>query len=553
VTGGRKPVEMELKLVLPGPEAEAATIEKMTEQGYRIKELKPVTNVDLYLDTFDWLLMKRKMSLRYRFSDGKAMYTIKSLGPIEGGIARRLEIETLLDGPVDVPVNIPVKQIRSSIEEVIFPRKLLEQIQIRTDRRRYRVISPERAKFELAFDTAGFLLKGFNKPRGARKLHELEAELLAGPPAALNALSALLSATLGYPPSQVSKFELAVERFKIVVPSKRPPDKFLVRPDDRLDLAVRKIMTHQLNRFREQIPGIRQDIDTEFVHQARVTTRRLRSSLRLFRAAVPQTTGEFLAGELKWLGGLLGAVRDLDVFLLNLSRFREQVKSFPGKQKKYFANWIGEHRRGPLANLIQALDSPRYKNFEQRLNRFLQGPLPRSPRAPLALKQVSEVAPELITEKFAAVIKQGHAVLADPKIKQFHALRIQMKKLRYACEFLAPAYSGGLDPFIERTVEIQDCLGDIQDTVFTSNFIESLLEDWKRRIVDPDLLFVLGELYQLQGEIAAERRQRFGAIWGRFSSQETTRELKEITAGSPPPKEKGTVASGRDENNLKDS
>ena len=105
---------------------------------------------------------------------------------------------------------------------------------------------------------------------------------------------------------------------------------------------MRKILAYQFIRFREQLPGVQRDIDTEFVHQARVATRRMRSALRLFRDAVPQSTGACLAGELQWLGGLFGAVRDLDVFLLNLSRFKEQIERFPAKKKEVFENWIEE-------------------------------------------------------------------------------------------------------------------------------------------------------------------------------------------------------------------
>ena len=526
MTSRQDPVERELKLILPGLEAETKIVEMISAQGYRIKALSTVTNVDLYLDTFDWLLMKKKLSLRYRISDGKSLYTIKSLGPIEDGIAVRRETEVVLDKPVATPTDIEEKQICSVVDEIISPRKLLEQIQIRTQRRRSRVISPEAAKFEIAFDTASFQLKGFH-PRGSRRrLYELEAELLDGPPAALETLAKLFSGACAYPPSTLSKFASAFEHFKIAVPAKKPPAKHLVRRIDRLDLAVRKILTYQLQKFHEQIPGIEQDIDPEFVHQARVATRRMRSCLRLFRDAVPVSTGNFLAAELRWLAGLLGEVRDLDVFLLNLSDFQQQLGRFPEKQRTFFKDWIAEHRRGPLAILHQTLASSRYQNLERRLARFLSQPLPQRPRAPLALKQVYEVAPQLINEKFAAVMKQGHAVLADPKLKEFHFLRIQMKKLRYACEFMSSAYEGSLDPFIARTVEIQDCLGDIQDTVFTQNFIDTLFAAWKRNIVNPTLVFVLGEIYQLQKGIAAERERQFGKIWERFAAEETTAQLK---------------------------
>jgi len=230
---------------------------------------------------------------------------------------------------------------------------------------------------------------------------------------------------------------------------------------------------------------------------------------------------------------MFGAVRDLDVFLLSLSRFKQQIECFPTKKKRAFENWVEKHRRAPLKALCQVLESPRYRNFERRLAQFLEKPLPSRPRAPLALKPVREVAPVIITEKFVAVIKQGHTLLGDPKLKQYHRLRIQMKKLRYAGEFMASAYDSALDAFIERTVEMQDCLGELQDTVFTRKFIDGLLEDWKGKLVDPDLVFILGEMYQLQSEIARQRRETFGKIWEQFSSEETVNLLKNVLHMQP--------------------
>ncbi len=520
--------EIELKFMLPGQGAGSAVVKYLLDNHYTVEELAPVRNVDTYLDTFDWSLMKNKLSLRYRVSNSAWMYTVKSIGPVEDGIARRMETETSLDGPVDIPTRIPVKQIRKLVDDIIFPRRLLEQIQIRTSRRRYRVISPEEAEIELVFDTSTFALRGLQKPRRVHKLEELEGEILNGPEGALQSLSALLSARFHYPPSKASKFEVAVERFKIAIPSKKPPEGLRPHLDDRLDLAVRKILTYQFQRFREQLPGVQHDVDTEFVHQARVATRRMRSALRLFREAVPESASTYLGGELKWLGGMFGAVRDLDVFLLNLSRFKKQIESFPAKKKRTFEDWIEKQRRAPWKALCQALESPRYRNFERRLVQFLERPLPVRPRLSLAVKPVREVAPVIITEKFDAVIEQGRALLANSKLKQYHLLRIQMKRLRYASEFMATAYGDALDGMIERAVEIQDCLGELQDTVFTRKFIDGLLEDWKGKLVDPDLLFILGEIYQLQSEIARERRETFGRIWNQFSSEETMTHLKNI-------------------------
>jgi triphosphatase len=527
------PTETELKLGLPGQEAEAAVVACLRENGYTVEDLEAVRNVDTYLDTFDWSLLKNGLSLRYRVSNSATVYTVKSIGPIEDGIARRKETEIPLDGPVDVPTAIPVKSIRKLVDGIVFPRKLLEQVQVRTDRRRYRVISPEGAGIELGFDTSSFSLRGFHNRRITRKQDELEAEIRTGPETALAALSSLLSKKFNYSPSRASKLEVAIERFKITIPSKKPPERLRVRLDDRLDLAVRKVLTHQCQRFQEQLPGVRLDIDTEFVHQARVATRRLRSGVRLFREAIPEAAADYLGGELKWLGGLLGAVRDLDVFLLNLSKFKEKIERFPAKKKQAFESLIGEHRRGLLEALCQALGSPRYRSLERRLAQFLARPLPSRPRPRLAAKTVREIAPALIIGRFEAALKQGATVLVHPKFKEFHRLRIRMKRLRYACEFMAPAYGNDLDAFIERMVEIQDCLGELQDTVFTRKLVDSLCDDWRGKPVDPDLLFILGEIYQLQTEIARERREAFGKIWEPFSSEEAIASLKGILPVQP--------------------
>jgi len=531
---GIKPAEIELKLVLPGQEAEVAVVACLRENDYTVEDLDPVRHVDTYLDTFDWSLMKNKLSLRYRVSNSAAVYTLKSIGPIEDGIAKRMETEVPLDRPVDLPTQIPLKRIRKRVDRIIFPRKLLEQIQVRTERRRYRVVSPEGAEIELVFDTSSFSLRGLHKPRRTQRRNEMEAELRNGPETALEALSSLLSKKFNYSPSKASMFEVAIERFKITVPSKKPAERLRVRLDDRLDLAIRKVLTVQFQRFREQLPGVLLDVDTEFVHQARVATRRMRSGLRFFRDAIPEATADYLGGELKWLGGTFGAVRDLDVFLLSLSRFKGKIELFPGKKKQAFESWIEKHRRGLLDVLCETLGSPRYKTLERRITQFLERPLPLRPRAPLAVKAVREVAPVLIIDKFEAAIKQGATVLAKPKLKEFHRLRIQMKRLRYACEFMAPAYDDALDSFIERTVEIQDCLGELQDTVFTRKFVDSLCDDWRGKPVDPDLLFILGEIYQLQAEIARERREAFGKIWEPFSSEETATLLKGILLVQPP-------------------
>ena len=60
--------EIELKLVLPGQGAGSAVVKYLLDHHCTVEELYPVQNVDIYLDSFDWSLMRNKLSLRYRIS-----------------------------------------------------------------------------------------------------------------------------------------------------------------------------------------------------------------------------------------------------------------------------------------------------------------------------------------------------------------------------------------------------------------------------------------------------------------------------------------------------
>ena len=362
-------------------------------------------------------------------------------------------------------------------------------------------------RFELSFDTSSFTADALFRPKRASLVHQLEAEIIEGSETALASMAQLISDIFHYPKATKTKLEMAIQQLKIEPLVKKVPENLKVKLDDRLDTALKKILAVEFRWLEEQLPGAISDRDPEFVHQARVATRRMRSALILFHNAIPETTAVYFEDRLKWLGGLFGEVRDLDVFIINLTGYKGMIESFSKKKRKTLESLVVKQRRIPLKALSDALKSRRFQNFESRMTKFLAEPCVDCQELPTAMKPIREVAPPAITQKFDSVIEQSKKTLANPKLNEFHALRIQMKRLRYTFEFLAPPYGGAFDDIIHRTVEIQDCLGELQDTVFNQKLITHILEDWKGKLVDEDLIFILGEIYQYQGEIARERQK----------------------------------------------
>jgi CHAD domain-containing protein len=93
---------------------------------------------------------------------------------------------------------------------------------------------------------------------------------------------------------------------------------------------------------------------------------------------------------------------------------------------------------------------------------------------------------------------------------------------------MAPAYGNSLNDVILQTVRLQDNLGELQDTVFNQKLIKRILKDCKGKLLDDRLIFILGEIYQLQGEIAREHQKTFNGIWIPFSSEQTIVSLNKI-------------------------
>ncbi len=516
----RAPKEIEYKFTLPNPGAYPALLQSLRALGCDLQQPRTINQEDIYLDTFDWRLFRHNLSLRLRRSAGRAVYTLKNLEQMEGGRAERREIECEATGKINDPGDVTAAEITAEIAEIIYPRRLIGHIAIRTRRLAANVVYPDGTEVEIVFDAARFHGEGLEKT-AADRLFEIEIELKKGTAEALNVLAQNIAETFSLIPSSQSKLETAIKRLGIIFPAKNPPSELTVRPEDRLDAAVKKILSFQLHRLQEHIPGTIADIDTEFVHQARVATRKMRSLLRMCADAIPQRSAEYFAGELLWLGTLFGGVRDLDVFSLNLSKIKNDINFAPDRAMAILHRQIQQERAALLADLKEVLSSTRWRIFSLRLSTFTTRRPALHPLAPLALSTVSQTAPSIISALFNKAIAQGNHVLLKPKLSNFHKLRIQFKKLRYASEFFNPAFDNRLSMFIADVVKIQDCLGELQDTVFTKELIVNLLKKWKGSVMDPRLLFILGEMYQLQQEIASARQARFYEIWKQFDREET--------------------------------
>jgi CHAD domain-containing protein len=79
--------------------------------------------------------------------------------------------------------------------------------------------------------------------------------------------------------------------------------------------------------FENQIDGVIKNDDIEYVHKTRVTSRRLRAALPLFKECFSKKDYKKWLSEIKKVTCLLGNARDLDVQIVFVSQYMDKLGS----------------------------------------------------------------------------------------------------------------------------------------------------------------------------------------------------------------------------------
>jgi len=207
------------------------------------------------------------------------------------------------------------------------------------------------------------------------------------------------------------------------------------------------------------------------VHQMRVTVRRLRSTLQAYRAIVSGPETKQLLGELKWLGGLLGAARDSEVLAEHLHAALAAVPTelVLGPAQARVTAHFSAREASDRGELLEALDSKRYRALLIELTRLLDRP----PLTPEAAEPAGKVLPRAVGHECKRVNKRmrraRHAPAGQRRDVALHETRKAAKRARYAAEAAAPALGKKVGPkarrLVKRLKHLQSALGDHQDAV----------------------------------------------------------------------------------------
>ncbi len=295
-----------------------------------------------------------------------------------------------------------------------------------------------------------------------------------------------------------------------------------IRPRDPVAKAILAALATALSRIRgTEAAASRGEVDG--IHRLRTTTRRLRSELRAFREFLePDWIGP-VEIELKWLAGLLGDVRDLDVLT---ARFRKVAAVEEGSESHelapLFADLMERHTRASR-ELRRGLQDDRYRDLLAALQHAIDHPrLSEAARTPCRTAM-----PPLAASAWRRLRKDARDLrLSDPD-EPFHDVRKRAKRARYTAEMVAPVLGGsdarGARRFIRRATRIQDILGEHQDAIVAGNELEELL---RRHGHNAGFAAAARRLLDGQAEAAHDARHAFFDAWEKLDRKKARQWLK---------------------------
>jgi CHAD domain-containing protein len=525
--------------------AELLLPDQMTVQGAGVA-LEGILRIDngverererIYYDTFDGLLRAAGLTLLHE--DGRLALVERESGQVRA---------TLPAGPPNRPVfagDLMAGALHEALEPITGVRALLPLARLSSQERPLAVLDEERKTVVRVALEQPALIESGNGPTPLRPRVRLAG--IRGYDKELARVQGALIDELGFTVADQLLVDEAVRAGGGLpggLPSKvNVPLDFGRRADSAAVLVLRALLeVMELN-----VDGTVQDVDSEFLHDFRVSVRRSRAVQRELKGVfAPDDLARF-RGEFRWLQQATGDARDLDVHVLEFDAMRVLVPEAMRDDLDPLLRVLRARRVKAHRALVRTLRSARATALLSDWSGFLDGleAMPEDDR-PDAARPIGEVAGKRIHKVYRRMLRMGEAIDEDSPADDYHELRKKGKELRYLLELFGAAAAGRagrngaggdradadavhsdvVKPMIKTLKSLQDVLGRHQDREVQILLLRSLGPEVGAAQNGDLALMALGALLARLGEDEAAARGEFHARFSEFASAEQRRLVK---------------------------
>jgi CHAD domain-containing protein len=261
-------------------------------------------------------------------------------------------------------------------------------------------------------------------------------------------------------------------------------------------------------RRLEKSVGMVENSEDDAIHQVRVSCRRLRSDLKLFRKLLAGDWATELRADLAGLAQACGEARDLEVIA---ALVRETATSEDNQ----------EHVDTILTTLTLGLERAAARSAEVVLGESTKDLLTTidavaaAPNLNAKAEQpCSEVLPQLLnsaTDKFTQAADKLKPWTSDD---DWHEVRLLAKRVRYAADTSAAVLGDEARTTAAHAATYQELLGQHQDHCAAADALTAMAIDAAAQD-DPELSFTLGRLTERHRAARRPLREQFLSLYHR--------------------------------------
>lgn len=432
--------------------------------GERIASVGDATVADLsatYYDTESLALASGRVTLRRRTGGTDAGWHLKLPGDGEA----RAEIHRALGRGTRPPIALV-----HAVTALTLGAPLVPVAEVDTTRTARNLLDAEgNVLAELADDVVA--AQRLQPPGPPTTWREIEVELVDGDRSLLKAVGRQLKeAGIGRSPSS-SKLRRVLGD---AVPEPGAPTTSLKNG------SAGAALLDYLARQRDALSNADLSVRTAqaSVHDVRVSARRLRTALTVYRSLLDPDRARHLQAELQWVGSEVSEVRDLEVIGDHVADALEaESEQFKTSAASRFARQtLRDAERDANARAQAALTSERYTALLVDLDALLV----ESPWTSKASLRADKLLPLLAGRALKRLRNRAAAVeQAEPDARPtaLHEARKAAKRLRYSLEVAKPAGGKPIKKLCDRAEALQEVLGDYLDTVTVRRWLLTLAED----------------------------------------------------------------------------
>jgi CHAD domain-containing protein len=296
-------------------------------------------------------------------------------------------------------------------------------------------------------------------------------------------------------------------------------------------LLAAKFLRKQAKQLREQLQGIRDGEDIEFIHRARVATRRLREALKVFAPCFRRKPLARWSSAIRRITKKLGKARDKDIqieLLRGLLPAAPRPECLPGLSR-LLAHWecSREALQKKVLKTVRRLQAGgELDRLEKKAKQILRRSEKKSVRIPSPYCFAQ--SEENIARRREALIAFSDCLQQPENVDRHHAMRIAVKRLRYTMEIFRPLYDKRLDPFLDKVKRLQTLLGDLHDCDVWQEQLDDFIAGEHQRLtacfgharpfvrLQPGVDFVRENRRQRREELFGD----LGAFWRELENQD---------------------------------